>query len=591
MSSSSKKEKFYGVNDELWGHKWGFKDSSFIINDDNSITFTGARYDGISGERLPYLIPFVTKVLDTDINKDPYFKEVKKKFVSERTLNKSFIEEIESSFEKDKLSIGDDERVLHSHGQNSPDEVFKVLYDKLEKFTDLIIYVETEEDVVLLINLAKKHNVCLVPYGGGTNVTNALQLPKNETRMIVTVDTRRLNRIISIDQKNLLVEVEAGITGKELENQLQDKGFTTGHQPDSIELSTVGGWISTNAAGMKKNRYGNIEDIVQNLVMVTPNGIINQIEPLVRSSIGIKTQNILFGSEGNLGIITKATMKIHRLPECSDYESVVMKDWDTGLDFMYELAHSNTIPASARMLDSLHYQFGSALKPEKTKFGKFKSKIQKLAFKIKNFDADHFVAAVFKLEGTFSEVEHQRKNIKRLARKYNGLLGGSKEGKVGYNITMVIAYIREFFVPQGILGETLETAVPWSKVNQVKDEANKLLTKLHKEYNLPGKPFFCSRVSKIYHTGVCMYNTMGINVRGVKNPEKVFSDIEHKIRACFIKNGGSISHHHGVGKLRKEFMPETISAGSIQVIQNIKKSQDPDNIFGIDNNIVNKIQD
>ena len=589
--SSSKKEKFYGVNDELWGHKWGFKDSSFIINDDNSITFTGARYDGISGERLPYLIPFVTKVLDTDINKDPYFKEVKKKFVSERTLNKSFIEEIESSFEKDKLSIGDDERVLHSHGQNSPDEVFKVLYDKLEKFTDLIIYVETEEDVVLLINLAKKHNVCLVPYGGGTNVTNALQLPKNETRMIVTVDTRRLNRIISIDQKNLLVEVEAGITGKELENQLQDKGFTTGHQPDSIELSTVGGWISTNAAGMKKNRYGNIEDIVQNLVMVTPNGIINQIEPLVRSSIGIKTQNILFGSEGNLGIITKATMKIHRLPECSDYESVVMKDWDTGLDFMYELAHSNTIPASARMLDSLHYQFGSALKPEKTKFGKFKSKIQKLAFKIKNFDADHFVAAVFKLEGTFSEVEHQRKNIKRLARKYNGLLGGRKEGKVGYNITMVIAYIREFFVPQGILGETLETAVPWSKVNQVKDEANKLLTKLHKEYNLPGKPFFCSRVSKIYHTGVCMYNTMGINVRGVKNPEKVFSDIEHKIRACFIKNGGSISHHHGVGKLRKEFMPETISAGSIKVIQNIKKSQDPDNIFGIDNNIVNKIQD
>jgi len=106
--SSSKKEKFYGVNDELWGHKWGFKDSSFIINDDNSIIFTGARYDDISGERLPYLIPFVTKVLDTEINKEPYFKEVKKKFVSERTLNKSFIDEIESSFEKDKLSIGDD---------------------------------------------------------------------------------------------------------------------------------------------------------------------------------------------------------------------------------------------------------------------------------------------------------------------------------------------------------------------------------------------------------------------------------------------------------------------------------------------------
>ena len=586
--SNDKKNKFYGVNDDLWGHKWGFKDSSFIINDDNTVTFTGKRYEGISGERLPYLIPFVTKVLNTEIKKEPYFKEIEKKYVTERKINQDFLIDIESSFNEDQISFSDDERVLHSHGQNSPDEVFKVLYDKLEKFTDIVVYVENEEDVINLIQKAKKHNVCLVPYGGGTNVTNALQLPENEERMIVSVDTRRLNKIISIDTKNLLIEVEAGITGKHLEEELQKKGFTVGHQPDSIELSTLGGWISTNAAGMKKNKYGNIEDIVQNVVMVTPNGTINQIKPLVRSSIGIKTQNLLFGSEGNIGIITKAVLKIHKLPECSDYESVVLKDWDTGLDFMYELAHSSSVPASARMLDSLHYQFGSALKPEKNNIGKLKSKIQKLVFKMKDFSADDFVAAVFKLEGSFSEVEYQRKNIKRLAKKYNGLLGGSKEGKVGYNITMVIAYIREFFVPQGILGETLETAVPWSKINQVKDEANKLLNELHKKYDLPGKPFFCSRISKVYHTGICMYNTMGINVRGIKNPEKVFSDIEHKIRECFIKNGGSISHHHGVGKLRKDFMPETISPGSIDVIQGIKKSQDPDNIFGISNNIVNK---
>ena len=586
--NNDKKNKFYGVNDDLWGHKWGFKDSSFIINDDNTVTFTGKRYEGISGERLPYLIPFVTKVLNTDIKKEPYFKEREKKYVSERKINQDFVNDISSLFNEDQISFSDEERVLHSHGQNSPDEVFKVLYDKLEKFTDIVVYVENEEDVINLVQKAKKHNVCLVPYGGGTNVTNALQLPKNEERMIVSVDTRRLNKIISIDTKNLLIEVEAGITGKHLEEELQKKGFTVGHHPDSIELSTLGGWISTNAAGMKKNKYGNIEDIVQNVIMITPSGTINQIKPLVRSSIGIKTQNLLFGSEGNIGIITKAVLRIHKLPECSDYESVVLKDWDTGLDFMYELAHSSSVPASARMLDSLHYQFGSALKPEKNKIGKLKSKIQKLVFKMKDFSTDDFVAAVFKLEGSHSEVEHQRKNIKRLAKKYNGLLGGSKEGKVGYNITMVIAYIREFFVPQGILGETLETAVPWSQVNQVKDEANKLLTELHKKYNLPGKPFFCSRISKVYHTGICMYNTMGINVRGIKNPEKVFSDIEHKIRKCFIKNGGSISHHHGVGKLRKDFMPETISPGSIDVIQGIKKSQDPDNIFGISNNIVNK---
>ena len=132
----------------------------------------------------------------------------------------------------------------------------------------------------------------------------------------------------------------------------------------------------------------------------------------------------------------------------------------------------------------------------------------------------------------------------------------------------------------------METAVPWSNINKVKKEASKLIEKLHKEYNLPGKPFFCSRISKIYHTGVCMYNTIALSFEDVENPEDVFTMIEHKMRECFIKNGGSISHHHGVGKLRKDFMPSTLSRGSIEMVQGIKNSQDPNNIFGVKNNIV-----
>ena len=151
---------------------------------------------------------------------------------------------------------------------------------------------------------------------------------------------------------------------------------------------------------------------------------------------------------------------------------------------------------------------------------------------------------------------------------------------------MVIAYIRELIFTQNILGETMETAVPWSKINQVKEEASKLIVKLHKEHNLPGKPFFTSRISKVYHTGVCMYNTIAMCYDGVENPEDVFTEIEHIMRENFIKNGGSISHHHGVGKLRKDFMSNTISEGSVEMIKGIKKNQDPHNIFGVNNNIV-----
>ena len=582
----SNKKKFYGVNDSNWGHKWGYKDSGFIINEDMSVTFTGNRYP-ICGKRLPNFIPFVEEILGVRFDTRPKIQEVEKTHVTESRVNKPFLEELRKSFEENRFTLEHNERVLHSHGQHSTDEVYKVLYNKLEKFTDLVFYIESEEETKKLIDLAKKHNVCLIPYGGGTNVTNALRPPKEESRMVVSVDTRRMNKIETLDEENLMVVVQAGITGKALEDGLNKRGFTVGHEPDSYEFSTVGGWVSTNAAGMKKHKYGNIEDIVQNITMITPAGIVNQKKPLTRSSFGIKAQNILFGSEGNLGIITSATLKIHRLPERSAYESIIFSDWETGVRFMHDLFHSNMVPASARLADNLQIRLGNALKENKEGLSKTLDDFKKyILFNFKGLNPEKFTAAVFKIEGSNSEVQNQMENLKVLAKKHGGILAGESTGRSGYLATMVIAYIRELIFTQNILGETMETAVPWSKINQVKGEAFKLINELHKENNLPGKPFFTSRISKIYHTGVCMYNTIAMSFEGIENPEDVFTRIEHKMRENFIKNGGSISHHHGVGKLRKDFMSDTISEGSIEMVKGVKKTQDPDNIFGVKNNIV-----
>ena len=581
-----KKEKFFGINDSNWGHKWGYRDSGFIINKDMSVSFSGNRYP-ICGKRLPNFIPFVEGILGVDFKLEPKIKELDKKHIVKPKINEPFMAELKEVFDKDRFTNEEKERVLHSHGQHSTDEVYKVLYNKLETFADLVFYIESEDDTTKLILLAKKHNVCLIPYGGGTNVTNALRPPKQEGRMVVSVDTRRMDAVESIDEENLMATVQAGITGKALEEALNKEGFTVGHEPDSYEFSTVGGWISTNAAGMKKHRYGNIEDIVQNLTMITPVVTINQIKPLTRSSFGIKAQNILFGSEGNLGIITKSTLKIHRLPESSAYESIIFNDWETGVRFMYDLFHSNMVPASARLADNLQIRLGNALKEEKEGLSGALDRLKKyILFNIKGVDPERFTAAVFKIEGSLSEVKNQRDNLTTLAKKHGGILAGESTGESGYLATMVIAYIRELIFTQNILGETMETAVPWSKINQVKGEAFKLVNQLHKENGLPGKPFFTSRISKIYHTGVCMYNTIAMSFDGIENPEDVFTKIEHKMRENFIKNGGSISHHHGVGKLRKDFMSDTISEGSIDMVRGIKKSQDPDNIFGVKNNIV-----
>ena len=582
----SNKEKFYGVNESNWGHKWGYKDSRFKINSDKSVTFTGKRYP-ICGKRLYNFIPFVEEILGVEFALEPKVKEVKERYVSDPNINEPFMADLKESFDADRFSGEHNERLLHSHGQHSTDEVYKVLYNRLDQFADLVFYIESEEETVKLIDLAQKHNVCLIPYGGGTNVTNALRPPKEEKRMVVSVDTRRMDAVESVDEHNLMVTVGAGITGKVLEQELNKKGFTVGHEPDSYEFSTVGGWISTNAAGMKKHKYGNIEDIVQNLRMVTPKGVINQKKPLTRSSFGIKAQNILFGSEGNLGIITSATLKVHRLPESSTYESIIFKDWDTGVRFMYDLFHSNMVPASARLADNLQIRLGNALKENKEGLSKILDDFKKyILFNVKGVNPEKFTAAVFKIEGSSAEVENQRENLRTLSKKHRGILAGESTGKSGYLATMVIAYIRELIFTQNVLGETMETAVPWSKINQVKSEAHKLIVQLHEENNLPGKPFFTSRISKIYHTGVCMYNTIAMSFEGIENPEDIFTGIEHKMRENFIQNGGSISHHHGVGKLRKDFMKDTVSESSIEMIRGIKQTQDPKNVFGVKNNIV-----
>ena len=119
--------------------------------------------------------------------------------------------------------------------------------------------------------------------------------------MVVSVDMKRMDRILSIDRANLTATVQAGVTGSHLEELLEKQGLTCGHEPDSVELSTLGGWIATNASGMKKNRYGNIEDLVENVTLVTPNGTIEQRYASPRQSPGVQLQKALFGQRGQPG--------------------------------------------------------------------------------------------------------------------------------------------------------------------------------------------------------------------------------------------------------------------------------------------------
>ena len=280
--------------DIRYDHKWGFTDTYFKVNPDHTVTVTGSRY-ALSGTVMHEFLPFVEEMLDIKIDFDNLKPEVKNKPVAPPRLNEGFHQAIKAQLSAEKFTTDDRQRLIHSHGQTTADEVYKVLYGALDRVVDMVLFPESQEDVETIIELAKQHDVCLVPYGGGTSVSCALQLPQNETRSIVSVDMRRMDKILWIDHENFRAGVQAGISGKDLEERLERVGYTSGHEPDSLELSTLGGWIATNASGMKKNRYGNIEDIVESVTMVTPNGVIEQGAAMPRQSLGIDPAKLSTG--------------------------------------------------------------------------------------------------------------------------------------------------------------------------------------------------------------------------------------------------------------------------------------------------------
>jgi alkyldihydroxyacetonephosphate synthase len=321
--------------------------------------------------------------------------------------------------------------------------------------------------------------------------------------------------------------------------------------------------------------------------MITPSGILEQIQSFARVSMGIQTQNILFGSEGNLGLITKAVIKIHPLPEVKEYSSVIFPNFDLGVKFLNQLAHSGSLPASVRLVDNQQFGLAQALKPQITGFKAVIEKLMKFyILKIRGFDPEKMAAATIVFEGSGREVAYQKATVKDLAQKNCGIVSGAKNGQRGYMLTFAIAYIRDFMLQFNILGETFETTVPWGRVQQVCKSVEEKLHQEHQKYHLPGKPFLTYRITQLYHTSVCIYFTLCIYTKNVDNPEVIVSEIDHSLRQTIMDNGGSISHHHGVGKLRSGFIQDAISPSSIELVKNLKQSLDPDNIFGVRNNVL-----
>ena len=562
---------------------WGFRDTHFDFSENGHVMIRGSRYE-LSGKELPRFLPWVREVLESPVDRRDINPPRYPTTIPEPHIKPEFLAAIKNFLKPDQIDTSGEIRLRHGHG-HTQEEMYSIKYSQLGRIPDVVVYPESEEQVSSMVEAANKHDVSLIPYGGGTNVTDALRCHPDERRTIVSIDMRRMNRIVWIDRENMMACIQAGAVGRHIMSELQKYGVTMGHEPDSVEFSTLGGWIATNASGMKKNVYGNIEDLVLDVSVVTTTGKLQRTSASPRESVGLDLRRLMFGSEGTLGIITSATVKIFPSPEVQQYGSVLFPTFEDGFKFMYDLAREATPPASVRLLDNMQFQFGLALKTKTTSvLADLKSKAEKFfVTKIKGFEPDKMVICTVVFEGTRAEVERQKADVYRIAARHGGMKAGPENGRRGYQMIFSIAYIRDFLMNYYIIAESFETSVPWSNALLLCDNVKRRLSEEYKRRNLPGKPYITARITQVYRTGVCIYFYFAFYYKGVPNPQEVYLDLENTARDEILKSGGSLSHHHGVGKIRRAFLPRIMSETALQWKRDLKKTLDPMNIFGAGN--------
>lgn len=566
--------------DVLKWNGWGYKDSQFRINEKNVIEFTGDRYP-IGNHKLPYFTDWVKEVFNVNFENKISSQNVPKNF-PEAIISQELLDAI-GKLEIDYSLEGID-RLVRAHGHTLR-EIFILRHGTFQRIPDIVVWPKSHEDVVDIIKICTKYQAVCIPFGGGTSVSGAAWCPTNERRTIISLDTTQMNQILWIDKENLIACCQAGIIGQDLERKLRVQGLTSGHEPDSYEFSSLGGWVATRASGMKKNTYGNIEDLVIRVRMVTGRTEDSEItlergSLVPRSSCGPDFDHIILGSEGTLGCVTEVTLKVRPLPAVTKYGSIVFPNFQSGVLALRMIAKERCQPSSIRLMDNEQFKFGQTLRPESGWAGSMLQSLKHAYItRIKCFKWDMICVATLLFEGnTSADVAAQEKKIYDIAKTYGGIPAGETNGERGYTLTFVIAYIRDLGLEYGVVSESFETSVSWNRTLSL---CRNVKSRVAKECHARNIRYFLisCRVTQTYDAGCCVYFYMAFTYSGLKDPVGAYEEIEEAAREEILANGGSLSHHHGVGKLRASFYPEAVGQAGVSLYRAAKAHLDPHNIF------------
>lgn len=530
---------------------------------------------GFRHEDKPGFAPFVQKAIGLDLwagerTERPDFSRLR---VPASTASEEFVAVLGGIVGAGNTVVDDLSRVVHTYGKSLRDLV-RIRAGEIARSPDVIVYPADEAEVQSVIDASVEADAVIIPFGGGSNIAGSLEPHMDESRVVVSLDLGRLNRVLEIDPDSGLARVQAGTLGPDLEAQLNRDGWTMGHFPDSFTHSTLGGWVATRSSGMQSDKYGDIADIVKGLRVVRAGGVL-VIRAVPSASTGPSVREMVVGSEGRLGVITEVTVQVHRLPEKRAIHAYFFKNLDHGLAAMQKIAESDVSPSVTRISDAHETAFSLATSKESKGIQK-KAQTGLMAYlKRRGWSLDEMCLSFIGFEGDEAHVKRQKSLVDRIVRKHHGIGVGRGPGALYDQKKFDTPYIRDFLLDRGAAGDVSETAGPWSKLRGIHAAVYEAADRAYEKIGHAG--WTMSHMSHSYHSGACLYFTFAF-VFG-DDPLGEYDIVKRAIQQAFIDAGGTISHHHGVGVEHAPWLEEDISTEGVAIMSGLFGAADPGGNF------------
>ncbi|MFC9876569.1 FAD-binding oxidoreductase [Nocardia salmonicida] len=453
------------------------------------------------------------------------------------------------------LTTADIDRLRHAGGKSTPD-LLRRRASTPQDAPDAVVFPADHPQVLALLGYCAEHGIAVVPFGGGTSVVGGVDPVRGQFDTVIALDLRRLDTLTAVDPASGTATLGAGLTGPQAEELLGAHGLSLGHFPQSFEFASIGGFAATRSSGQASAGYGRFDDMVERLVIATPQGTLD-LGRAPASAAGPDLRELFVGSEGALGIITSVTLRVHPVPETVGYQAWSFPDFATGAAALRTVVQAGAAPTVMRLSDEAETGLNLARSADV------------------GGNPVSGCLAITTFEGSRAHVAARSAEASALLAASGGTALGEAPARQWEHGRFAAPYMRDALLDVGVLCETLETATSWANLANLKVKVTGALMDALGSQGTPA--LVMCHISHTYPTGASLYFT--VVAKQLDDPIAQWRIAKSAASDAMVAAGGTITHHHAVGADHRPWMGAEIGDLGVRVLRAVKRELDPTGVL------------